>query len=57
MLTCGNDLVSHGKDFLTPGNKIKNDRKTVLFPSLGSVSHNNEQFGGCLIKIKQILSI
>ena len=23
----------------------------------GNFSHNNEQFGGCLLKIKQILSI
>ena len=44
LLTCGNELISCGNDFLTcrndllsHGNEIKNDRKTVLCPFLGSV--------------------
>ena len=40
LLTCGNDFLSCGNDLLTCGkcgNEIKNARKTVLCPFLGSV--------------------
>ena len=37
LLTCGNDFLTCGNDLLSCGKVIKNGRKTVLCPFLGSV--------------------
>ena len=37
LLTCGNELLTRGHNFLSCGNEIKNTKKTVLCPFLGSV--------------------